>query len=152
MPTFNHEKTVDDWLRNCPQDLDSESLYDLFYLTFNGIWYRAKRALGEITLMAIGDYALRTATERYPLLGPLKLEQDGIRRAELRTKAAGYPPEDVKNAMSFALSQFLTVLGSLTAELLTPTLHAELSATPPCDGRAAPPVESRGDGGKEETS
>ena len=63
----------------------------------------------------------------YPLLSGLTMEADGLRCGDLETRAADLGPREVEQAIRFVLVEFLTVLGNLTAEVLTPALHAELS-------------------------
>ena len=93
---------------------------------FAAVWRRAHRTLGGVTLAAIADRVVYLARERFPVLSPLEVRENGIRceairDAELASRA------DLLEGMRFALIELLTVLGRLTAEILTPALHAELA-------------------------
>jgi hypothetical protein len=100
-----------------------------FEQALGGLWRRALGTLGEITLTAIVDRVFYTASERYPFLSALKVEGNGIRFDEFREQGSVLHDNQFLEAVCFVLVEFLTVLGNLTAEILTPALHAELSKT-----------------------
>jgi hypothetical protein len=106
--------------------LPSDQLAQAFEQAFSALWRRAHQTLGDVTLAAIVDRVLYTGAERFPVLGELKVEGTGLRWAELRQKAHGVPRAELADAIRFVLVEFLTVLGNLTADILTPALHAEL--------------------------
>jgi hypothetical protein len=107
----------------------SEQLVEVFARDFGRLWGRAQRTLGEVTLTAIADRVLHNAAARHDVLAPLQLDDGGIKFHELRARAAQVPREQIAEGIRFFLVEFLTVLGNLTADILTPCLHAELSAT-----------------------
>ena len=145
----NHAGVVADWLGKNSQNATSESLGDLFCTGFNAIWQRARRTIGVITLTAIGDRALRFTTDRYPPLEFVTLEQDGIQCDDFRAKTAGLPPEELTAAIGYALTQFLTILGGMTSEILSPALHAELLAVGVPGAATAKPIKPHGKSGEE---
>ncbi len=49
----------------------------------------------------------------------------------LRESLGVIPPEELTGAIRFVLVEFLSVIGHLTAEILTPALHAQLAASRP---------------------
>ena len=69
---------------------------------------------------------LYVAAEHFPLVAELEVEATRVscRKLVLRTRELSAP--DVHAAIRFVLVEFLTVLGNLTAEILSPALHAEL--------------------------
>lgn len=97
-----------------------------FERAFDAIWQRALLALGVVTLTAIADRVFYNAAEKFPVLSPLIAEADKPRWQELRQRAAGVPREELEAAIVFLLVELLTVVGNLTAEILTPALHAAL--------------------------
>ncbi|MGA9523514.1 MAG: hypothetical protein WBV82_18775 [Myxococcaceae bacterium] len=111
--------------------LPPERLILAFEQALDSLWRRAHQPLGEVTLAAIVDRVLYTAAEQYPILAPLKIDANGLRWQELRERAANMHDEQLTDAIRFVLVEFLTVLGNLTAEILTPSLHAALSAVTP---------------------
>ncbi len=121
-----HARAVADWQKKALANYPSDRQVDHFCHAFNTIWRRAGRTLGESTLVAIGDRALFLAGEHYRLFSDLTLTEEGIQSAQLRQKADEMSPPEREKAFIHALTRFLTLLGSLTAEILTPALHAEL--------------------------
>jgi len=82
-----------------------------------------------VTLTAIVERVLHTATEQFPFLASLEVDASGLRCQSLQSQV-GSSHEQVSAAIQFVLVEFLTVLGNLTAQILTPALRAELSQTP----------------------
>jgi hypothetical protein len=91
------------------------------------MWKRAHVTLGDVTLMAIVDRVLYTASARFPALDALKVSVTGVHFDELRARIDSLDQEALAPAIQFAMVEFLTVLGHLTSEILTPALHSALS-------------------------
>lgn len=122
-----HAAWVDAWLERTlvSRDVPATKLVSLFERAMGALWRRSQSTLGEITVAAIVDRVLYNAMEKYPALSTLKIEGtrvsfDGLRQGDRIAL-------DVRDAMRFVLVEFLTVLGNLTDEILTPGLHAELA-------------------------
>jgi len=108
-------------------DVQPSQLVQSFQDGFGALWLRAHQTLGDVTLTAIFDRVLHYAVERFPIMSSVRVETKGLRCDELREKAAaGVPLADLRPAIHFVLVEFLTVLGNLTADILTPSLHAAL--------------------------
>jgi hypothetical protein len=107
-----------------PQD----QLARLFEKAMSALWHRTYSALGDITVAAIVDRVLYNATEKYPVLGSLTVDTSGVKFAEFREQAGSVSSGDLREAIHFVLAELLTVVGKLTAEILTPALHSELSS------------------------
>lgn len=123
-----HALCVDTWLDRTAKGLAPEVLLHLFEAALNAVWFRTKTTLGEVTLTAIAERVLHNASERFSLLWSLKLEPtSGIQCRELRERIGSVDPSELREAIRFVLVELLTVLGNLTAEILTPALHAEIS-------------------------
>lgn len=136
-----HSACVDAWMERAAAGLPSERLLQAFEQAFGALWRRAHVTLGEVTLYAIVDRVLYNTAERYPILSWLRVESTGLRCEELHEHAGGLPRDQLVEGVRFVLMEFITVLGSLTAEILTPALHAELSkmgreAAGPAEGAA----------------
>jgi hypothetical protein len=82
---------------------------------------------------------LHDAAQKLPLFSSLRIEPNGggIRFDELRENGSAMRTADVLEGIRFVLVEFLTVLGNLTAEILTAELHAELSHVEPTNGVGA---------------
>lgn len=124
----HHAPVVDDWLRLRARDLGSAQLLELFEAALTALWARTLTTLGAVTLSAIADRVLYVAAEKFPALSCLEVEQSsGIECGALRERVESMKVAELKDGMRFVLVEFLTVLGNLTAEILTEDLHSELS-------------------------
>jgi PAS domain S-box-containing protein len=61
------------------------------------------------------------------MMSALGVDATGLHGEGLRARAASLPIDQLSSAMRFVLVEFLTVVGDLTAEILTPELHAALA-------------------------
>lgn len=123
-----HAAYVDTWVDQLPGTLAPEQLISVFEQGFNALWRRAQRTLGEVTVAAIADRVLRDASQQYPVLSPLKVEADiGVQFGDLRRRIRQEDIEQLREGMRLTLTQLLTVLGNLTADILTPALQMELN-------------------------
>jgi hypothetical protein len=137
----DHGTCVDAWMDRAARNLPPERLIQLFEQGFAALWGRAQVTLGAVTLTAIVDRVLYTAAEQFPFLSSLKIEGTGIRYQELKERAGSLPQVSLAEGIRFVLVEFLTVLGKLTAEILTPALHSELSKVAPAEEEGRPPPE-----------
>lgn len=108
------------------KDATSRDLLALFERAISAIWQRAQVTLGDVTLAAIVDRVLYTAAARFLAFEALTVETSGVRFDEL-TGVDDLGADELAQAIRFTMIELLTVLGHLTAEILTPALHAELS-------------------------
>jgi hypothetical protein len=122
-----HRAAVDAWAAQLPPDLPVQRVIDAFDAAFGGLWQRGSETLGDITMTAISDRVLYTACRRFNVLKGVSTSPGGFQLAELRTRADGLDSTELLLAARFVLTEFLTVLGKLVAEILTPALHAELA-------------------------
>lgn len=126
----DHRTCVTVWMRRAGKGLPPSQLVESFDAAFAALWDRAHQTLGDITLAAIVDRILYTAAERYPVLAALHQDAKGVRWGD-PVAAFAIGPEQLAQAIQFVLVEFLTVLGNLTADILTPPLHAELAKLTP---------------------
>lgn len=120
-----HSAFIDAWLSSY-SEASPEALIDTLQAALSALWQRSRTTLGEVTLTAIVDRVLYNAAEQYPLLAPLKIDADGIQCAALR-KAPPADRDEFLRAIRSILVEYLSVVGNLTAEILSADLHAELS-------------------------
>lgn len=124
-----HEACVDAWLERSAQDHSPDVLLRLFEAALGKLWARTTTTLGEVTLTAIAERVLYNASETFPLFSCLKVEAIGrVSFDELQQRAGSVSGSELMAGIRFVLVELLTVLGHLTAEILTPELHAELSS------------------------
>jgi len=125
----NHAAYVEAWLAGAAKTLEPAQRVALFERALSALWRRTEVTLGEVTLTAIIDRVLYTASEVHPFLSALKVEPTGICFDGFRELGAQHA--SLSEAVRLVLVEFLTVLGHLTDEILTPALHAELSKVAP---------------------
>jgi hypothetical protein len=124
----DHAALVEAWLDGAGP-IEPAQLVALFERAISALWRRAEVTLGEVTLTAIVDRVLYVAAETYPFLSVLKVDKEGVCFDGFREMGA--ERGDLADAVHLVLVEFLTVLGHLTDEILTPALHAELSKITP---------------------
>jgi hypothetical protein len=123
-----HAACVDAWIKRSTKNLSPEVLLPLFESALAALWVRTMTTLGEVTLTAIAERVLHNASEKFPLLSSLEVEPTrGIHFRALRERIGSVNGSKLKDAIRFVLVEYLTVIGNLTAEILTPELHSELS-------------------------
>ncbi len=145
-----HESVVADWIHTVQNRPPAEQV-ELFCQVFNAVWRRAKRTLGEVSLLAIGERVFYVSGERHPDMVDVAPQSEGIDPAQLPVKAAETPPLELEAAMAFALTEFLTVVGRLTGEILSPALHTEL-VTRTAENHTSKPNRAQNRPGEEEKS
>jgi hypothetical protein len=135
-----HSAVVKAWRDGLAEPLSQQALVDLYGRALDALWQRAHMSLGEITLMAIVERVLHDGTGRFPHLATLQIETSGVRCGELRQAAEALDAALLEESLAFLVVELMRVFGTLTGEILTPGLHAELrkvQAEPPEKGRRA---------------
>jgi hypothetical protein len=122
----DHDVAVTAWLQQAAQGRTVESLIQAFERLFAAFWQRSIVTLGEVTLTAIVERVRHKATRQYPMLASLDVDASGLHCGDLSSRLE-LRDDQVSAALRFVLVEFLTVLGNLTAQILTPALHAELA-------------------------
>lgn len=136
----DHVAVVETWRRSTTQ-LSPDALLSAFERGFSAMWRRMHTTLGDVTLTAIGDRVLYDAMERFPGHSGCRLGVDGLDVTELRSALANSTTDGAELArfVSFVLTELLTVVGALTADVLSDALHRALlesgNATDHGDGK-----------------
>jgi hypothetical protein len=131
--TGEHEAAVAAWFQRAARGRSVTSLVRVFEDTFARMWQRALVTLGEVTLTAIVERVLHTAREQFPFLASVDVVPTGVHWS---LGAQEINPAQAAAASRFFLVEFLTVLGTLTDQILTSALHAELAT-----GRTSPGLD-----------
>jgi hypothetical protein len=116
---------VEAWMRHA-EALDPMERFDHFESAFAAIWERARVPLGGITLVASLDRVLANAKDRFRALEPVSVDASGAHFAGLRAAAHLLSQGELREMFRFLLVEFVSLLGALTGDILTPTLHATL--------------------------
>lgn len=127
------EACVGAFMESVGPPASADAVLRQFELGFARVWRRAEASLGGLTLVAIAHRVLRDAAKRDPALGCLEVTSSGL-TAEALEELRDVEPSRLRELLRSVLSDFLTVLGRLTAEILTPALLRELEAPGAEDG------------------
>ena len=125
---LGHSAAVDAWIQQVIDGAEPADLVDLFRAAIETLWGRAVTTLGSVTLIAIAERVLSTAAGRYSFLAAVNPRPTGDVRwkQQLRERLTQVPRADLIEGLRFAFIELLTVIGRLTAEILSPDLHAAL--------------------------
>jgi hypothetical protein len=121
-----HSKQIDDWIRQNSGELPSEKLVVIFSEAIQAIQKRAGTTLSEVTLGAIFDRVLHMSQQKFTLLSQAKIASNGIALDALMVHASNLERDKIIGAFRFFLIELLTLLGNLTADILTKPLYREL--------------------------
>ena len=123
-----HAAAVDTWLARALTNGSAVEVVTLFRHALEALWLRAVTTLGTVTLTAIAERVLYTATAKYRFLSAINPRPNGDVRwkQQLVERLCNVPREELLDGLRFTLIDLLTVLGRLTAEILTHDLHATL--------------------------
>lgn len=123
----DHSHQVNAWMKQAGKGLPPQQVLQLFEQAMTALWNRAHLTLGDVTLSAILDRVLYNAAEKYPPFESLMVGPHGMDFEQLREQATVLDGDELAEGIRFVIVEFLTVIGNLTGEILTPSLHIELS-------------------------
>lgn len=122
-----HRTCVDAWIKQIVAEAAPRDMCTAFEDAFGALWCRTHRMLGDVTLLAIAARVFSTSAEQFPWLVAVKIDTNGLCAGELRHQTAQVNPAEFESAICLVLIEFLTIIGNLTADVLTSALHAELA-------------------------
>lgn len=131
---------VNAWLEAAAADAPPEALFGLFEAAWAALWRRAEAAVGEIVLESIADLVRANGIERHPFLAHLKLDAAVVITLPLADAPDRPGRAALQAGLGFLLADFITVIGGLTDQILTPVLYDELDRV---SSRPVPAVKSR---------
>lgn len=126
-----HAPCVDQWLARLPDDADAATVVTCAARALVALWTRANGTLGDVTMTVILRRVLHTSVARFPSLAPLSLQADRKLLHDVdATPVMDADANELRAAARFMVHELLSVTGTLTGDVLTPTLHAELARAP----------------------
>jgi hypothetical protein len=128
------QAVVQRWLLDRARPRSTEALLGAFEAAFTAVWQRSCLVLGDVTLSAIVERVVHVASEQHPLLGELVLEPPLLRCDRLGEAGARY--DELLAGLPVVLVELLTVLGNLTAQILSPALRAAIDELVAADAAA----------------
>ena len=125
----SHIAAVDTWISQAIDGAQPSVQLDMFRAAVEALWDRAALTLGSVTLVAIAERVVSTAVRRHEFLAVVspRPNVDSRWKAQVRDRLATVPAPELLAGLRFALIELLTVIGRLTAEILSPELHAALA-------------------------
>lgn len=134
-----HARCVDGWLDRYSPRTKSEAL-DALDAALQAIWLRASVAIGEAALATTLSTVLRRARQHFSGFDAVTVTLTGAQVD--RARGAQLDARELLIAVRYVLIEFLRLIGTLNAEVLTGALHHELSYVSPVSGttRAVSPL------------
>lgn len=126
MPKSDHDGRVKAWLGRTGKEATAPSLLTDFETAWLALWRRAEGAVGAIALESIAALVQAAGVERFPFLSALELGPTGTSSRVLLNSPDVPDLGKLEEGLTFVLVKFLTVVGALTDETLTPALHTDL--------------------------
>ncbi len=115
-------------MRQAGEGLSSEELVELLDQALRAVWSVARPNISEATLAAVLDRALVNTADEYPGLPRVTIETDAADFSALRAAAPRLKRDELARAIEFLLTDFMAILGNLTAEIMTSSLQQKLSS------------------------
>ncbi len=122
-----HARTVETWLRTVSKGRRGPDLIASLERAFAALWQRAGVTLGEITLTAVTERVLFDAAATFPAFVAVSVDGGGMHWEPARAHLLSMTDDELRAAARSVLVAWLTVLGNLTSDLMTPALHAALA-------------------------
>jgi hypothetical protein len=107
--------------------LGGEELLELFEKALNELWSTARGPVSAITLTAIVDRVLFDASALHPEVLDLEVQDRGISFKHFRKRRIRMKPEALLAVTRLVLTEFLAIIGSITSDVLSPSLHVALA-------------------------
>ena len=120
-----YAQLVQDWEDKNAVDLPLTQRAILLEKAVHVVEQRALMTLSKVTLEVIFDRVLHQSNEKFPILSNVKLKNKQLSFHELHNDK-GHKPEEIVEALRYFLIELITVLGRITADILTTPLHKEL--------------------------
>ena len=121
-----HAKKVDEWISKSVVGLEQVDQARVFASALLEIENRVLLTLSSITWKAILERALSQSSELHPLLLGIKVEAHGLSIAGLLPSLQSEHTNQVIESFRFFIIEILTIVGNLTAEVLTEPLYRVL--------------------------
>lgn len=123
---ITHKELVSLWEEQNTKDLRKDQLTQLYEIAFQAIERRCLATLSKITLEVVLDRVIHLGSEKFPLLSEVTLEPTGLSLKGLNQKNNNYKTDELKVGLSYLMREILTVIGKITSDVLSESLHKEL--------------------------
>lgn len=121
-----HVWVIKEWEKTAALNISKSKHKLIFQLAIVKILKRANHTLSSVTLKAINERVLHQCIEKYPVLSIIQLHSFEMIFDNFNINTNNYSEEEQIEALRFLLTDELSVLGRITADILTAPLHQEL--------------------------
>jgi hypothetical protein len=118
-----HKELISLWEEQNTKDLRVEQLIQLYTNAFDALINRSLPTLSSITVKVVLDRVLHEGSAEYPFFSQITLEPRGLSLKALIQKNTTIKIDELKEGLSYLLVEVLTVIGSITSDVLTDSLH-----------------------------
>lgn len=122
----SHQELVTLWEEQNSKGLRQEQLVQLYGSALAAIEKRCLATLNNVTLEVVLDRVINLGVDRYPILSHVISGGAGLNFKGLIQKANQFTNEEIKAGLSYLMVEILTVMGKLTSEVLSESLHKEM--------------------------
>ena len=122
----SHSEQVEAWGKKNCENLPSEVIVQIFGSALSAIQKRSLVTLSSVTVLVVADRALHQSKEKFPFLSAITIEPHGFSLTGLVKSDVSAGSQSLRESLEHLLIEFLTVLGNITADVLTAPLHEEL--------------------------
>jgi hypothetical protein len=123
----NHTDQVKAWTQAATQDLSPEQLIAFFEQALSALWTQGRATMSSFMMTAVLERVIFNSAENHPVLSRLKIQETGISFEEIRKSKITSSESELIDAFQLMIVEFISILGGLTNEVVTPALYSELS-------------------------
>ena len=132
--TIDHDGYVARWLARAGAGRSPPELAELLERALNALYGSARQVLGDVTLDAIVDRVLFSARERHLFLSGVGFASGTFSCRKL-IEVGPADAQAIRAGVRSLLTELLTVVGNLTADVLTSAFRTELSKLEKAEAR-----------------
>lgn len=121
-----HTQQVEEWASQDADKLSAKMQVQLYAMAVEAIEIRSRNTLSSVTVLAVVDRVIHESKEKIPILFPVTIDSNGMNLSGLLETCEACKKADLSKALRFLLTELLTILGDITADILTDPLHQEL--------------------------
>ena len=121
-----HAKQVEIWEKQSACNLSLKDRIYLFEKAIHAIEKRTLMTLSSVTLRVVLDRVLHQCKEKFPQLVEIQLESESLNFDDFLFNVQNKGSDEAIEALRYLLVELLSILGGLTADILTDPLHKAL--------------------------
>lgn len=122
-----HAAQLATWIEATTQGLSSHKTLGLFEQTITALWTTSRSILSSVLLLAVSERVLFHGSTHHPILKLVEVNVSGFNFDELRKTAKKISHDQIVAALRQVLTDFISILGDITNEVLSPILFQVLA-------------------------